>query len=299
MTQQASMGGRTCMITGASSGIGRATAVALARLGANLVLVCRDRGRGEDAAAEIRDRTGSRAVSLMVADLSSQQSVRQLADAFLKTGQPLHVLVNNAGVVNTKRRLTVDGIETVLAVNHLAYFLLTHLLLDRLKASAPARIVNVASHAHRFGTMNFDDIEGARQYRPMRIYGQSKLANILFTYELARRLEGTRVTVNCLHPGAVATGLAKNNGAWAKVLTAMLRPFFRTPESGAATSIYLASSAEVEGVTGKYFVDCKEARSSKDSYDDSAARRLWNISLQMTGLVTSEMDAANRGDRTG
>jgi len=279
------MSGRTCMITGATSGIGRATAVMLAQLGATLVLVCRDRTRGAETVAEIRATTGNQAVELMLADLASQQSIRACARDFLSTGRPLHVLVNNAGVVNLQRTLTADGIETVFAVNHLAYFLLTELLLDRLKSSAPARVVNVASDAHRWGTMNFDDLGGERGYKVMRIYGQSKLANILFTYELARRLEGTSVTVNCLHPGAVGTGLGKNNGAWARVLIGMLRPFFRTPEGGAATSIYLASSAEVEGVTGKYFVDCKPKRSSRASYDEPTARRLWDVSAQMAGLA--------------
>jgi NAD(P)-dependent dehydrogenase (short-subunit alcohol dehydrogenase family) len=278
------LNGRTCMITGASSGIGRATALALARMGARLVLVCRSRERGEETIAEIGAQTGNRDTVLMLADLSAQQSIRQLAREFLATDRPLHVLVNNAGVVNLRRELTVDGIETVFAVNHLAYFLLTLLLLDRLKASAPARIVNVASDAHRFGAMNFDDLGGQHRYRTMRIYGQSKLANILFTYELARRLRGTPVTVNCLHPGTVATGLGQNNGAWAKVLTRMLSPFFRTPESGAATSIYLASSAAVDGVSGKYFSNCKEARSSPASHDEEAARRLWEISARMTGV---------------
>ena len=279
-----SMSGRTCMITGASSGIGRATALDLARMGADLVLVCRDRGRADQTVAEIRATAGSRNVDVMLADLSSQQAIRQLARDYLATERPLHVLVNNAGVVNLHRTLTVDGIETVFAVNHLAYFLLTNLLLDRLKASAPARIVNVASDAHRFGAMNFDDLGGGRRYRTMRIYGQSKLANILFTYELARRLQGTGVTVNCLHPGAVATGLGKNNGGWAKVVTGMLRPFFRTAESGAATSIYLASAPQVEGISGKYFSDCRETRSSPASYDVAAARRLWDTSAQLTRL---------------
>jgi NAD(P)-dependent dehydrogenase (short-subunit alcohol dehydrogenase family) len=281
----ARMTDKVCMITGATSGIGQATAVGLARLGARLILVCRDRGRGEQTVAEIGKQTGSHAVQLLYADLASQDSIRRLAAEFLATDQPLHVLVNNAGVVQMRHSLTADGIETVFAVNHLAYFLLTNLLLERLTASAPARIVNVASDAHRFGTMNFDDLGGERRYRMMRIYGQSKLANILFTYELARQLAGTQVTVNCLHPGAVATGLGKNNGAWARGLIAMLRPFFRTPEVGAATSIYLTSSAAVEGITGKYFRDCQPARSSDASYDESAAQRLWEISARMTGVA--------------
>lgn len=278
------MAGRTCMITGATSGIGRVTAIELACQGAEVVLVCRDRNRADETVSAMRAKTPAAKVDVLLADLSSQAAIRQLAHDYLATSRPLHVLVNNAGVVNLHRSLTGDGIETVFAVNHLAYFLLTNLLLERIKASAPARIVNVASDAHRFGTMNFDDLGGERSYRTMRIYGQSKLANILFTYELARRLEGTGVTVNCLHPGAVATGLGKNNGGWAKVVIGMLRPFFRTPESGAATSIYLATSLEVDGVSGKYFSNCKETRSSQASYDQAAAARLWKVSAQMTGL---------------
>ncbi len=278
------MNGRTCLITGATSGIGRATAIELARRGATLVLVARDRGRGEDTVREIRERTDNCEVTLMLADLSSQQSIRELAREFLATNRPLHVLLNNAGVVNLHRTLTVDGIETVFAVNHLGYFLLTNLLLDRLKQSAPARIVNVASEVHKIGALDFDDLQNERRFRSMRVYGQSKFANILFTYELARRLAGTNVTVNCLHPGAVATGLGKNNGAWAQVLVRILGTFFRTPEQGAATSIYLASSPAVAGVSGKYFMNGKERRSSKASYDDAAAKRLWDISAQMTGI---------------
>jgi len=279
-----SMTGRTCMITGSTSGIGHATAIGLAKIGADLVLVCRDRSRADQTVAAIRATNENTHVEVMLADLSSQQAIRRLACDYLASDRPLHVLVNNAGVVNLHRTVTVDGIETVFAVNHLAYFLLTNLLLDRLKASAPARVVNVASDAHRFGTMNFDDLGGERSYRTMRIYGQSKLANILFTYELARRLEGTGVSVNCLHPGAVATGLGKNNGGWAKVIIGMLRPFFRTPESGAATSIFLATSPQVEGISGKYFSNCKETRSSKPSYDAAVARRLWKVSEELTGI---------------
>ena len=276
---------RTCLITGASSGIGRATALALAGKGATLFLVCRDRARGEQTIADIGRLAGSDRAHLLLADLSSQQSIRQLARDFLASGSPLHVLVNNAGVVHTRRSVTVDGIETVFAVNHLAYFLLTQLLLDRLRESAPARIVNVASDAHRFGAMNFDDLGGERRYRPMRIYGQSKLANILFTYELARRLEGTNVTVNCLHPGSVSTGLGANNGTLARAVIRLLRPFFRTSEQGAATSIHLASAAEAEGISGRYFRDCREVRSSKASYDRAVAQRLWDVSERMIGTA--------------
>jgi NAD(P)-dependent dehydrogenase (short-subunit alcohol dehydrogenase family) len=286
MTQtNATMKGKTCMITGATSGIGRATAIELARRGARLIVVCRDRTRGESLVREIGEQAGSEEVQLMLADLASLQSIRQLAADFLATAQPLHLLLNNAGVVNLQRQLSVDGFEEVFAVNHLAYFLLTHLLLDRLKAGSAARIVNVASDAHKFGgAIDFDDLGSEKSYGTMRVYARSKLANIMFTYELARRLQGTGVTVNCLHPGAVSTGLGKNNGKLAQVLIGFLRPFFKTPEQGAATSIYLASSPAVEGVSGKYFVNSKERRSSKASYDVAAQQRLWKVSEDLTGL---------------
>lgn len=278
----APMAGRVCMVTGASSGIGRATAEGLAGLGAEVILVCRDRERGERALEEIRAATGNGAVSLRLADLSSQRDIRRLAAEVLAGGRRLHVLVNNAGVVNTRRTLTVDGIETVFAVNHLGYFLLTMLLLERLRESAPARIVNVASEAHKFAALDFENLQAEKSFRSMRIYGQSKLANLLFTYELARRLEGTGVTVNCLHPGAVATGLGKNNGVVARTLVRLLAPFFRSPESGAATSIHVASSAELDGVTGKYFRDRRIVSSSAASYSREDAERLWAISEQLT-----------------
>jgi NAD(P)-dependent dehydrogenase (short-subunit alcohol dehydrogenase family) len=273
-----------CVVTGASSGIGRATARTLARAGATVALVGRDRERGEEALAALRTKSRSDAATLFLADLSSQAEIRRLAAELLERYPAIHVLVNNAGVVNLQRTLTVDGIETVFAVNHLGYFLLTHLLLDRLRSSTPARIVNVASDAHRFGRVDLDDLGSERHYRTMRVYGASKLANILFTYELARRLEGAGVTVNCLHPGAVATRLGQNNGRVATLLTKALKPFFRTPEQGAATSIYLASSPAVEGVSGKYFVNCRERRSSRATYDTELARRLWAASARLTGI---------------
>ena len=275
--------GKTCMITGATSGIGRASAIDLGKLGAKLVLVCRNRERGEELVGEIK-HGGNSEVDLMIADLQSQAEIRKLAADFLATKKPLHVLMNNAGIFNMKRHIGSDGIEEVWAVNHLAYFLLTLLLLDRIKQSAPARIINISSHLHQNATIKFDDLGGERSYGGMSSYGQSKLANVLFTYELARRLEGTGVSVNCLHPGAVATGLGKNNGGWAKVIIGMLRPFFRTPESGAATSIFLATSPQVEGISGKYFSNCKETRSSKPSYDAAVARRLWKVSEELTGI---------------
>src|SRR3989442_755957 len=277
---------KVCIVTGATSGIGRVTALDLARRGAAVGLVCRDRGRGEEAVADLKRRTGNDAVDLFLADLSSQDAIRRVAAALLARYPAIHLLVNNAGVINLRHTTSVDGIETVFAVNHLAYFVLTLLLLERLKASAPARIVNVASDAHRFvRQINFDDLGYERGYKTMRVYGQSKLANILFTYELARRLEGSGVTVNCLHPGTVATGLGRNNGRIATLLTKLLAPFFRSPERGAATSIYLATSPEVEGVSGRYFADCREARSLPITHDVATARRLWDVSCRMTGIA--------------
>jgi len=270
------------MITGATSGIGRATTLALAEQGACLFLVVRDAAKGEDLAASVRSRGGE--AHVLRGDLSSQAEIRRLAAEFLAVQRPLHVLLNNAGVVNLQPKRTVDGIEEVFAVNHLAYFLLTHLLLDRLKESAPARIINVASEAHKLSPIQFDDLAFERRYRSMKVYGQSKLANILFTYELARRLEGSRVTVNCLHPGAVSTGLGHNNGRLAQTLIGFLRPFFRTPEKGAETSVYLASSPLLAAISGQYFYNCREKRTSRASYDRAVAQRLWDLSLQLTGL---------------
>ena len=279
--------GKTCLITGATNGIGRVTAVELARMGAELFLIYRNEARADETVAEIRTKTGNDNVHLIHADLGSQKQTRAAAAEFLATGRPLHVLVNNAGLGNTKRLQSEDGIEMVFAVNHLAYFLLTMLLLDRIKQSAPARIVNVASEAHRFGTISFDDLGGERRYSTLGSYGQSKLANILFTYELARRLAGTGVTVNCLHPGAIASGLWTNNGWFAQFLMQAGRLFLKTPEQGAQTTIYLATSDKVEGVTGKYFANCREKASNKESYEADVARRLWEISEKMTAASSS------------
>jgi NAD(P)-dependent dehydrogenase (short-subunit alcohol dehydrogenase family) len=276
--------GKTCLITGATNGIGRVTALKLAGMGAELFLTYRDKLRADETVAEIRSRTGNENVHLLHADLGSQNEIRAAAAEFLATGRPLHVLVNNAGLGNTRRITTADGNEMVFAVNHLAYFLLTMLLLNRIRQSAPARIVNVASEAHRFGTINFDDLGGERRYRTFGAYGQSKLANILFSYELARRLAGTGVTVNCLHPGGIGSGLWTNNGSLAQLIMKAAKPFLKTPEQGAKTTIYLASSDEVEGVTGKYYANCREKTSNEESYDLNVARRLWEVSERMTGV---------------
>ncbi len=281
---ESSMSGKVCIITGGSSGIGKATALGLANKGANVVMVGRDRSRGEATRTEIVEKSGNELVDLMPADLSSQESIRQLAEDFTSRYGRLHVLINNAGVFISKRTVTVDGIETTFAVNHLAPFLLTNLLLDVLKASAPARIINVTSSGERSGTINFDDLQGEGRYSGFRAYNQSKLAMILFTYELARRLEGTGVTVNCVHPGVVVTNLGRGSSGAFGLLLRLMRPFFSSPEKGAETPIYLASSPEVEGVSGKYFAKKAEAKSSERSYDTVTARRLWQVSAELTKL---------------
>jgi len=281
---EANLEGRTCLVTGASSGIGEETAAGLARCGARVILVARDRERGEASAARVKAKTGNAAVELLLADLASQAEIRRLAGQVLERCPALHVLVNNAAVVNLSRETTVDGYEMTFAVNHLAYFLLTRLLLDRLVESSPARIVNVASTGHKYGQLDFDDLQSERSYSCMRAYGTSKLANVLFTYELARRLEGTGVTANCLHPGAVSTRLGTNNGRLGRIVVPLLRPFFLTAEEGARTSIYLAASDEVENVSGKYFVKCRLKESSPESHDEALARRLWQASSQLTRL---------------
>lgn len=287
MGEAGDLGGRTCVITGATSGIGKATARGLQALGARLVLVCRDRAKGEATAEEVAREAGGRTPEVVRADLASQAEVRRAAGELLARLPQIHVLVNNAGVVNLRRELSPDGIEMTWAVNHLAYFLLTGLLLERIVASPRARIVSVASDAHRFaprGGIRFDDPGFERGYRAMRVYGHSKLANILMTRELARRLAGTGATANCLHPGAVSTGLGTNNGWLAKLVVPAIRPFLRTPERGAATSVFLASSPAVEGVSGRYYRDCREARVSEAARDDAAARRLWQLSAEAVGL---------------
>jgi retinol dehydrogenase-14 len=283
---ESSMSGKVCIITGGSSGIGKATALGLANKGANVVMVGRDRSRGEATRTEIVEKSGNELVDLMPADLSSQESIRQLAEDFTSRYGRLHVLINNAGVFISKRTVTVDGIETTIAVNHLAPFLLTNLLLDVLKASAPARIINVTSSGERSGTINFDDLQGEGRYSGFRAYNQSKLAMILFTYELARRLEGTGATVNCVHPGVVVTNLGRGTSGYFGLLLRLMRPFFSGPEKGAETSIYLASSPEVEGVSCKYFAKKAEARSSEQSYDEATGRRLWQVSAELAKLNT-------------
>lgn len=277
------MKGKICLVTGANAGIGKVTALELAKMGATVVMVCRDRQKGETALAEIQQTSQNPNVTLMLADLSSQADIRRLAAEYKTNYSQLHVLVNNAGGVFTKRQVSADGVELTFALNHLGYFLLTNLLLDVLKASVPSRVVVVSSDAHRGGRINFDDLQAARSYQGLEVYSQSKLANVLFAYELARRLTGTGITVNALHPGFVASNFGKNNGRFFKLIFDYIVPFFAiSAEKGAETSVYLASSPEVEGIIGKYFVKKRPVSSSPASYDETAARRLWEVSQQLT-----------------
>ncbi len=277
------MAGKICMVTGANSGIGKETALGLAKMGATVVMVCRNRAKGEAAQSAIKQQSGNESVDLLLANFASLQSVRQLAISFTQQYSRLDVLVNNAGSFFGRRMVSVDGYEMTFAVNHLASFLLTNLLLDILKASAPARIVNVSSDAQMAGILNFDDLQMSKRYRMFGAYAQSKLANTLFTYALARRLEGTGVTVNCLHPGVVATNI------WSQALPGFLRPlagvsrfFGITAAEGARTSLYLATSPAVEGVTGQYFASSQAKSSAKISYDPAIQERLWQVSAQLT-----------------
>ncbi|WP_238625508.1 SDR family oxidoreductase [Aggregatilinea lenta] len=277
------MSGKICMVTGATGGLGYQTALALARQGAHVIVVGRSADKGRAALDQIRAATGSETLTFMQADLASQADIRALADAFLADHDRLDVLVNNVGGRFKEHRTSPDGIEMTFALNHLGPFLLTHLLLDTLKASAPARIVNVASGAHYDAAPDFDDLQNARGYDPGKAYRESKLANVWFTYELARRLAGTGVTVNAADPGNVWTNFFKAAGLNPLKL-AYLRLRAASPEDGARTIIHLASSPEVEGVSGEYFYDCQRARSSALSYDEAAAGRLWAISESLTGL---------------
>lgn len=275
------MQNKMVMVTGANAGIGKVTARELAKMGATVIMVARSRQRGEEALAEVKAASGNENVVLMLADLSSQDSIRQLAVEFKANYDRLHVLVNNAGAIFMKRRESVDGLEMTFALNHLGYYLLTMLLLETLQASAPARIVNVTSGAHFGGRIQFADLQMQKGYAGFRAYSASKLANVLFTYELARRLAGQGVTVNCLHPGFVASNFAKNNGLLARMGMKLLSPFALSSEEGAETSIYLASSPEVEGVTGKYFAKKRPVKSAAQTYDEAVARRLWKISGEL------------------
>ncbi|HEY2516844.1 MAG TPA: SDR family oxidoreductase [Polyangiaceae bacterium] len=276
----ADLSGKTILITGANQGIGKASALALGKMGAKLVLVCRSADKGREAVADL-ERGGVKGIELIVADMGKQADVRRAAAEFKAKHDRLDVLLNNAGVLCTSRRETVDGLEETFAINHMGYFLFTNLLLDVLKKSAPARIVNVASHAHKGAKVAWDDPQLKQGWSAIKAYGQSKLCNILFTRELSRRLEGTGVTANSLHPGVIGSGFGHTDGGFFAVLVSIAKPFMLTPEKGARTQVWLASSPEVQGITGKYFDKCKESTPSPEALDADAPARLWALSEKL------------------
>ena len=279
------MDGKLCMVTGATAGIGYYSALEIARMGASVIIIGRNQEKCISSVKMIQEDTHNQCVEYLCADLSSQAQIRSTTKTFYEQHDHLDVLVNNAGAFFLRRKLSVDGIEMTLAVNHLAYFLLTNLLSDALKASPSARVVNVSSGSHYNELLDFDGLQFKKFYNPMQAYGRSKLANVLFTYELARRMAGTNITSNALTPGRVATDIWKKVNRW---LTPLINPVIqrigKTPLEGAQTSIYLATSPEVEGVTGKYYADKHPVRSSSISYNLDAAQRLWAISSQLVGL---------------
>ena len=281
---KASMADKTCLVTGANSGIGLETARGLAQGGARVLMVARDPERGEAALAEVAESTGNDAVELLLCDLGSQRRVRELAAEVLERCERLDVLVNNAGLTLGERILTEDGIESTFAVNHLAPFLLTALLRERLEASAPARVVTVASDAHKGGKIDFEDLSGGHGFSGWKAYGQSKLANILFTREFARRHDGSGVTATCLHPGVVRTGFARQGPAFIRAYFKVAGLFLLRPERGADTAIWLASSPEVEGKSGGYYVKRRLTEPSRAAQSSETAARLWGVSERLTGL---------------
>jgi retinol dehydrogenase-12 len=286
MSGMTGISGQVCLVTGATRGIGRATAEALARLGATVIVHGRDSRAVDATCRSIAESAGRADVTGAVADLSSLAEVRRLAREILSRFDRLDVLINNAGLGATRRTTTVDGFERQLAANHLAPFLLTNLLLDRLKESAPARVVIVASMAYRRAALDFDDLNWERRkYNGLAAYGASKLANILFTLELARRLEDTVVTANCLHPGVVATNIFSSMGFSGKLFGMLAKPFLLTPADGAKTSVYLASSPAVSAVSGRFFDKCRETALAPEARDPAAAQRLWSVSEELTELA--------------
>jgi NAD(P)-dependent dehydrogenase (short-subunit alcohol dehydrogenase family) len=278
------MAGKVCLVTGGSGGIGFVTARALAGRGATTLIIARDPSRGQAAAAAIREAAGHERVRFLAADLADQSQLRAAAAEVLREHARIDVLVNNAGGLFGRRSVTADGIERTFALNHLSYFLMTHLLLPALQRAAPARIVNVASAAHKSVTLDFNDLQGEEHYDRWIAYKRSKLANVMFTYELARRIEGSGVTANALHPGFVATEIGTRHGFVPGLLWGLGTLAAVSPEEGAKTSIYLASSPEVAGVSGRYFSRGREKRSSEASYDRDASLRLWDVSINLTGL---------------
>lgn len=275
----------TIVVTGANSGVGLATVVELARGGARVIMACRSLERGQQALAQAREQSGSSSLELMTCDLGSLESVRTFARAVSERHPVLDVLINNAGLITLRRQTTRDGFESQLGINHLGHFLLTNLLLEPLQKAAQGRVITVSSNAHRVGSIHWEDPHLLRGFTPWRAYGQSKLANILFTRALARRLAGSRVTANSLHPGAVSTRLGQDRETgFGKTVHRLLRPFFLTPARGAETSVYLATSPDVAQVSGEYFYRQKVSPVSARASDPRSAERLWTWSEQEVGL---------------
>jgi retinol dehydrogenase-14 len=280
------MAGKVVLITGGTGGIGKATAIGLATMGARVGITGRDLARAEQAAADIRAASRNPAVDAFAADMTSQAEVRRLAAAVLNAYPRLDVLINNVGGFWAHRHPTTDGLERTFALNHLAPFLLTNLLLDRLKASAPARVVTVSSGAQSMGRIDFDDLQGVRNYSGQRAYNQSKLANVMFTIELARRLDGTGITANAVHPGVVRTNFGAEDQAWFfALISRVARPLLKTPARGAQTPIYLASSPDMDGLTGQFFANRKPKTANKVAYDSDITARLWQVSADLVGMT--------------
>lgn len=276
---------KTILLTGATSGIGRVAVRELAEMGASLILVGRNEAKGQQLVDEITSFTGNKNLTFLRADLSSLQEVHRLAEEINSRTDKIDILLNNAGAVFFQRQLSVDGYEMTLALNHLSPFLLTQLVMDKIKAAPAGRIITTSSIAHLTGKLNFDDLMFEKGYHSWKAYSDSKLANILFTYQLAKNLTGTNISANTLHPGFVRSNFGRSNGGVIGFLFGISQVIAISAEAGAKTSIYLASSPEVEGITGKYFVRCKPVKSSPESYDETAALQLWAISLKLTGLA--------------
>jgi len=285
ISEKTTMKDKVVLVTGANSGIGRAASLALAKKGATVVMVARDKERGEAARSETIRESQNASVDLLLADLSSLESVRQLATEFQRKYSKLHVLINNAGLFNQRRHVTMDGYENTFATNYLAPFLLTNLQLDLLKASAPSRIINVSSVGHYSGHINFDDLNLEKEYGGWKAYGQSKLALVLFTHELAKKLQGTSVTVNAVHPGTVATNIWSRPLGPVGFIMALPKLFMTTPRQGAETIVYLASSPDAKDLNGEYLEKLKVKKSSDESYNEEIAQRLWDVSAKLTGLL--------------
>ncbi|MFW9971632.1 MAG: SDR family oxidoreductase [Candidatus Odinarchaeota archaeon] len=272
---------RTCIISGANSGIGKATAFGLAKMGASIVMLCRNEEKGNNALKEIKDNTGNQSIELMIADLQDYDSIKLFAQNYKSTHDKLHILINNAGIMKKKRETNNRGHETTFATNHLGHFLLTNLLVEMLQSSAPARIINVSSGSHKRGKLDFNDLMLEQKYGRFKAYNNTKLANILFTYELARRLEDSGVTVNAVHPGAARTNFGREFSERTRKFLKHFKRFTISAEEAAKTSIFLASSPEVENISGKYWIKCKQVKSSKYSYNTSIQKRLWDVSKEL------------------